>query len=268
MDDCENRWALPDWHSTLLWCKARNAQAIRTVVDMLGEDVSKKEAKLMADSYLDVLRSITDEKLYAAISLKVTQLGHPYDKQGCTERVFAIARDAAARKIGFEIDMEGRGSVDYTLETVEACASENYPVTIALQAYLDRTEEDLERVIEHGIVVRVVKGAYSGDVSDFREIQRRFMVIIRRLIDGGSEFCIGTHDPELIAWASEAASGASDRSEFGMLKGLSDKTKLEFVKHGWKVSEYVPFGKDKAAYEDRRRIYLRHLDEIGRKPAP
>ncbi len=268
MDEYENRWALPDWHSTLLWCKARNARAIRTIVDILGEDVERREAERAASSYRELLSSITDEKLWSAISVKVTQLGYPHDEDGCMERILSIARDAAARRIGFELDMEGRGTLDFTLRAVEECASEDYPVTVALQAYLDRTEADLERVAEHGAVIRVVKGAYSGDVNDFREIQRRFMVMVRRLIESGSEFSIGTHDPELIAWATEAASEASDRAEFGMLKGLSDQTKLEFARRGWKVSEYVPFGKDKASYEDRRRSYLRHLDEVGRKPAP
>ncbi|MDD1770282.1 MAG: proline dehydrogenase family protein [Methanomassiliicoccales archaeon] len=268
MDEYENRWALPDWHSTLLWCKARNSQAIRTIIDILGEDADEKEAVIAESSYHEVLRSITDEKLCAGISVKVTQLGYPHDKDGCMERSLSIAKDAAARRISFEIDMEGRGMVDFALEAVAACASENYPVTVALQAYLDRTVEDLARVVEHGAEVRAVKGAYSGDVADFQEIQMRFKALVERLLETGSAFCIGTHDPELIEWATEAASETSDRIEFSLLKGLSDQTKLEFVKHGWKVSEYVPFGKDKAAYEDRRRMYLRHLEEMGRQPAP
>lgn len=268
MGEHENRWALPDWHSTLLWCKVRNAQAIRTIIDILGEDVGEDEAKRAESSYLDVLRSITDERLQAGVSVKVTQLGYPQDKEGCVERVLSIAKDAAARSIAFEIDMEGKGTIDFTLEAVEACASENYPVTVALQAYLDRTEEDLKRVVEHGVTVRVVKGAYSGDVTDFQEIQGRFKSLVERLLETGSEFCLGTHDPDIIVWATEAAPSTNDIVEFSLLKGLSEQTKLELVKHGWKVSEYVPFGKDKAAYEDRRRTYLRHLEKIGRQPAP
>ncbi len=268
MDDYENRWALPDWHSTLLWCKARNAQGIRTVIDILGEDVDRKEADRAANAYLALLSSITEERLYAAISVKVTQLGYPHDKRACLEKILSIAKDAAARNIDFEMDMEGRGSVDFTLRALEECAGENYPVTVALQAYLDRTPQDLERVVEHGVVVRVVKGAYAGDVYDFQEIQRRYRSMVEMLLESGSEFCIGTHDPELIAWATEVAAEASDHAEFGLLKGLSDQTKLEFVKRGWRVSEYVPFGADRDAYEDRRRMYLRNLEKVGREPAP
>jgi len=260
----ENRWALPDWHSRLLWCKARNTQAIRTIIDILGED----EARKAESSYLDVLHSIADEKFYTGTSAKVTQLGCPHDRKGCTERVLSIAKDTAVRKITFEIGMGERGTVDFILAAVEAWASKNYPVTVELQAYLNRTENDLERVVEDGVMVRVVKGAYSGDVTDFLKIQGRFKSLIERLLETRSEFCVGTNDSDLIEWATEKASETSDRVEFSLLKGLGDQTKLEFVKHGWKVSEYVPFGNDKTAHEDMRRMHLRHLEDMGRRPTP
>jgi hypothetical protein len=48
-------------------------------------------------------------------------------------------------------------------------------VTVALQAYLDRTEEDLKVILRNRIGLRLVKGAYSRDSKDFVEIHRRFV---------------------------------------------------------------------------------------------
>jgi len=269
VEELENRWALPDWHSGLLWCKARNSQGIKTVLDILGEDTSSKDDGYKStEAYLDLLDSIATERLYASISVKVSALGYTHNKEICLENLLRIAKDAAARKVGFDVDMEGRSLVDFTLSCAESCREKAFPVTIALQAYLDRTPKDLERMLEKRARIRLVKGAYSGDATDFQDIQGRFKSLARVLLDSGRPFCIGTHDPELIVWSTVKFADVSDRVEFGMLKGLSDRTKLDFVKNKWTVSEYVPFGMNRAAYEDRRRIYLRHLEELGRAPAP
>lgn len=269
MADYENRWVLPDWRSALLWARARNAQGLKVVLDILGEaSSSRNESDASKQAYLDLIKAINNEKLYASISVKLSALGYSQDKVECLNNVLAIAKESKSRKIGFEIDMEGRSMVDFTLEVAGACAESRYPLTLALQAYLERTPRDLETAVSSGIRVRLVKGAYAGDATDFLDIQGRFKILARTLMEKGASFCIGTHDPELIVWTTIKAADFSEKVEFGMLKGLSDKTKLDFVKNKWRVSEYVPYGSNKLAYESRRRAYLQMLESIGRQPAP
>jgi proline dehydrogenase len=141
-------------------------------------------------------------------------------------------------------------------------------VTLALQAYLDRTSTDIKKVIEKGINVRLVKGAYFGDTSNFVEIQSRFRKLVTILSESDVEFCVGTQDPELIEWVRGELINKSDKFEFGLLKGLGDKTKHLLVNEGWNVSEYVPFGSEISAYEMRRERYLKELYELGRLPVP
>jgi len=62
--------------------------------------------------------------------------------------------------------------------------------------------------------------------------------------------------------------GKRDLIEFGFLKGLADRTKVAMAQAGWLVSEYVPFGENRTAYEARRRKYLKELESLGRAPAP
>jgi hypothetical protein len=59
-----------------------------------------------------------------------------------------------------------------------------------------------------------------------------------------------------------------EKVEFGSLKGLADQTKLDFIKNKWRASEYVPFGPNRAAYEERRRAYLRSIGRLGRTATP
>jgi proline dehydrogenase len=87
-----------------------------------------------------------------------------------------------------------------------------------------------------------------------------------RLAETGAEYCVGTHDPELIAMLEER--GSRRCLEFGFLMGLADETKLRLAASGWRVLEYVPFGPKSAAYIARRMRYLKELERLGRTPAP
>jgi proline dehydrogenase len=170
--------------------------------------------------------------------------------------------------MGFEIDMEGRGLVNYTLDVALQCAQESVPPALALQAYLDRTPGDLQKVIEHKIKPRIVKGTYVGDITKFEDVQERFKVLVEIGIPSGVPFSVGTHDPELIGWLKRKMENERDGIEFGFLKGLSDATKIDLANAGWRVAEYVPFGSNKLAYEARRLKYLKELDDLGRVPLP
>jgi proline dehydrogenase len=269
VDDYENRWALPDWHSTLLWCRARNSQGMRCVIDVLGEyakTIEQEEAATQA--YLECARNIGQGRLNASVSVKLTAMGALADQARCLQNTLRVAKEAAHWTLPFEIDMEGRNIVDQTIDIAMACKATGYDTTLAIQAYLDRTPADLMRIIDTKIKPRVVKGAYSGDANDFVDIQGRFKRLVDVCLNRGVSFCVGTHDPELIEWVTGRSAEVSHLVEFGMLKGLGDMTKVEFVKNKWKVSEYVPFGEDRAGYDDRRRIYLKRLEDLGRKPAP
>ena len=264
-----NRWALLDWHGALLWTKARNARGIKCALDILGEHVKDEDEMLRSKAaYLALIRSISSEKLFASATIKPSSLGHSWDKYECLQSILELADAATKHKVGFEIDMEGRSMVGFTLDAAKACANTGFHITVALQAYLDRTPSDMDSMLDNKVRVRLVKGAYAGDTSDFMDIQGRFKALVRRLAESGASFAIGTHDPDLIVWATVKMQNEPERIEFGLLKGLADKTKLEFVANKWRVSEYVPFGENKVAYEDRRRAYLAHLAALGRSPAP
>jgi proline dehydrogenase len=97
--------------------------------------------------------------MLAATSVKVSTLGYAFDKDACLRNLFSIAKEASLRGMDFKIDMEGRGTVDFTLEAPRAIFEISYPVTVALQAYFDRTAKDIESMVKNRIRVRLVKGA-------------------------------------------------------------------------------------------------------------
>jgi proline dehydrogenase len=200
--------------------------------------------------------------------VKLSAIGSLFDRAACLEHMLRIAREAARYQVPLELDMEGKGSVDLTLDAALACRKEHPSITVALQSYLQRTAEDIRRMVSSGIGVRLVKGAYLGDVSDFMKIQQLTEQDARILKALRLPFSLGTHDPDLIEWTLREFGDQRDLVEFGFLKGLSEVTKLRLASGGWRVSEYVPFGPGGDAYILRRERYLRDLEKSGRTPAP
>jgi len=266
--DPSRRWILPDLASALTRAMERNRQKIRCTLALATEFArTEEEARAGLEQNTACIQEIAMNHASASVSVKLSTLGALGDKGTCRERIIRIAREAARSGVPLELDMEGKGTVDLTLEAAIACKKEGSSVMVALQAYLDRTREDLPRMVAGGIGIRLVKGAYLGDVSGFENIRERTENHARTLKDHGVPFSLGTHDPVLIGRIRDGFRERKNLVEFGFLMGLSDQTKIALALGGWRVSEYIPFGGGGDAYILRRERYLRELAASGRAPA-
>ncbi|NLI73650.1 MAG: hypothetical protein GX369_02595 [Euryarchaeota archaeon] len=263
-----NRWVLPDRSAAIKWCQKQNEHEIACIIDILGR-YNREEAKAKAAQvdYLSLLDDISRLGLNASISVKPSTLGGTLNRDLTVKLTQEICEKAAQLGITFELDMEGQRMNDLTLFMAENCASSGLPVTVALQAYLYRTSKDIDTMMDAGVKIRLVKGAYTGNLSDFIMIQEAFKDAAEQAIGWDMPFCIGTHDPDLLEWIKNRIPDR-DFLEYAFLKGLADETKETMAFEGWKVSEYVPYGKSKEGYETRRRTYLATLNELGRSPVP
>jgi proline dehydrogenase len=262
-------WSVPDLGSALTRADGRRRQQIRCSLAALDEYVKiPQDAFRSTTGNVACLRGIAARQLDAALSVKLTALGAVFDRDLCMENLRLITMEAARLRIPLEIDMEGRGLVEFTLDAARTCRIVHDQVTIALQANLDRTRSDLPDMIGRGIRIRLVKGAYMGDITEFSAVQERFRAIAETAIGRGLLFSAGTHDPDLISWLRERMADHRHQIEFGFLMGLGDQTKLDLVTDRWSVTEYVPFGAAGTAYTARREAYIRGLREIGRSPVP
>lgn len=50
-----------------------------------------------------------------------------------------------------------------------------------------------------------------------------------------------------MTWTKLQTAGNQNLVEFVFLSGLADRTKVALAKEGWRLSEYVPFGENRAA---------------------
>lgn len=263
-----DRWTLPDRDAALKWCSGRNEQGIRCVLDILGRyHQDEQNARRSHDEYVELMNEVANRQLKASVSIKPSTMGGTVGRQYTKAFVRSLCEKASDVRVGLELDMEGQRMVDLTLELAEDCVCSGMRPTIALQAYLSRTPQDIERMIDAGVRVRLVKGAYSGDIRDFSTISEVYKDLVELIISRDVPFCVATHDQDILEWVQQRMHD-HEMMEFSFLKGLADETKEHLVSNGWKVSEYVPYGSNKEGYEARRKAYLRTLDELGRIPAP
>ena len=264
----DTRWFHPRLDDALFWCGQRHEEGIHCTVAALAEYATNREQSesAMRDT-VAAIRMIARKVPDSTISIKPTAFGVLFDPAEYERNLSILIEEAQHAEVGIEIDMEGRDLVDITLQSAQKMAEE-YPVTVALQAYLDRTEADCRLCISKGIRVRLVKGAYLGDVKGFAEIQERLKKIFQILLASGENFSVGTHDPEITTWIERDTQIPRHQIELGFLMGLADETKLRLAQEGWDVSEYVPYGSGGTAYRKRRERYISLIQEAGRSLLP
>ncbi len=117
----------------------------RVILNLLGENVeTPDDARRACDTYIEMLAAIERAGLDANISIKLTQLGLDFDQELCLSLAQEIAGAALRMQRTIEIDMESSPYVSRTLDIFEQVHTRNGNAGVAVQAYLRRSEADIE----------------------------------------------------------------------------------------------------------------------------
>jgi len=128
-----------------------NERGFTVSLDLLGEEVIDVDsAGAAVAEYLSCLDRIESDGLDANISIKPTQLGLAIDESVAREAVTRLGRRAAEMGTTVTIDMEDSRYTEATVRLFELGQDETANFGVALQSYLKRTPEDLERLIPLG----------------------------------------------------------------------------------------------------------------------
>ncbi|MBB5445765.1 MULTISPECIES: proline dehydrogenase family protein [unclassified Paraburkholderia] len=243
---------------------ALDAKGFRTTIDVLGETASSlDQAESMTRDYLDLVQALGAENMRTELSIKLTALGLHLDENACLARVSKILRAAAPHGISACIDMEDVSCTQKTLDAFCRLESEGYPVGIALQAYLTRTNTDIVSLQARKSSMRICKGIYAeanehlvdGASRDRAAINTHFVRLVSSSIQAGAFVGIATHDAQLIDalidWLQRERIDRS-RFEFQMLLGVCEPLRDGLLAQGFNVRVYVPYGLDWYGYSTRR----------------
>lgn len=252
----------------LLTVKELNRRKRKAVVNFLGEHVTDpKEIRAHVREYTKLLRDISDRRLDATVSLKLTQIGLDLSRDICEFNLETILQEAKRKNVGVEVDMEDPWYVDDTIAIVAKLAQKYSRLRLALQANLIRTRDDLERVLDTGnIRVRLCKGAYEKPREQFHgnslEARLNFLMLASTLFNRSDYPAIATHDEELLDIIERRFKNKPPLFEFQMLYGMRKDLEARILRQGHTLRIYVPYGRNWLHYGMRRwrsvaRILLR-----------
>ncbi len=237
-----------------------NEQGFEVTLDHLGESVHVAAAAEEATRvYLGILDRIAAEKLRSHISIKLTQLGLDVDETLAQRNLEMLWKRAAALETFVRIDMENSAHTDATLRVFYAAQAPPASLGIVIQSYLRRSEQDVDKLIQHGARIRLCKGAYMEPPEvafpDKSDVDSNYVRLAEKMLASGVYQAFATPDSKMIdavKMSASSRSSSADRFEFQMLHGIRRGLQRDLVKQGYRVRVYVPYGHQWYPYFMRR----------------
>lgn len=241
-------------------CQKLNASGYLATLDHLGESVtSLEEAEQSRDAYLAALEQIANLKLNATVSVKLTQLGLDFSEAECRANMECLVRRATAMDTRVEVDMESSAYTDRTLALVSDLHAQHGCIRAVIQAYLYRSQNDIEELCKQRIPVRLCKGAYREPAElaypRKKDVDENYVRLMLQLFDCGTYPAIATHDEGILMRALahiRERKIPNDRFEFQMLYGVRRDLQRMLIGEGYLLRLYVPYGNAWYPYFMRR----------------
>jgi proline dehydrogenase len=196
------------------------------------------------------------------VSVKLSAIGQALGGDGekiALEHARRICTEA--RRVGATVtlDMEDHTTTDSTLSILAELRADFPDTGAVLQAYLHRTEADCRDLATAGSRVRLCKGAYQEPASvAFQkrgDVDRSYVRCMEALLAGAGYPMLATHDPRLIAIATERAKfygKGLDDFELQLLYGIRPDEQRRLAAAGHTVRVYIPYGAQWYGYLMRR----------------
>jgi proline dehydrogenase len=238
-----------------------NERGLLTNTTLLGEGVREPaETGAVVEEYEQVLDRIASAGLRTNIALKPTHLGLALDRDLAYANIARVAARAAEHGSFVRMDMEESRYVDPTLETYRRLREGGTAnVGVVLQAYLYRSERDLEDLFDFEPNVRVCKGAYlePPDVAypEKQDVDAAYVRLLELALRRAGFGSIATHDERMIEHAIAFVAREkipAERFQFQMLYGVRPQLQLSLVRRGFPVLVATPYGPDWYRYLMRR----------------
>jgi proline dehydrogenase len=220
------------------------SSGVAVSIDQFGELVG--DATVVADvvdEYLQLAEQLASLPHSTWLAVDLTHLGLDVDERRCADHLAAIAVALPAGQrvqVGAEDHNRADAVLGCVLEAGQRGLEDRLGATI--QANFHRSAGDVERLVEAGVHIRLVKGAYVeppsralpyGEATDVA-----FLKLAHRLAAVGCSFSLATHDGVL----REALLAALGPRQVEQLLGVRPDVLADLVSRGVPVRVYVPFG--------------------------
>ncbi len=239
-------------------------QGIDTVFTKLGENINNlSEAETVTEHYIDALKKISEHNVPAEISLKLTQIGFDISIDAAKTNFERIVISAQNTNNFVWIDMEQSSYTEKTIEFYKSFRKDFSNIGVCLQAYLKRTQDDINDLLQISSNIRLVKGAYmeSPEIAFSQKhlVDINYFEIAKTLLNynktKNSRVAFATHDLNLISKIkkyTEANEISRNKFEFQMLYGIKPSEQIKIAKEGYKIRVLISYGSEWYSWYVRR----------------
>ena len=241
--------------------KALNSKGFSATIDILGEHTKDIHvAKDITNQYCNLYEEIENNAINCTISIKPTHVGLNISLSEAVTNMLIIAKKASEVGNFLRIDMESSDFTDHTFDIFKECKKVYGNIGAVTQAYLYRSEDDIETFGDEQFNSRICKGIYKESKTiafqEREDIRNNFILLAKKMARKGSFCGYATHDQILIDLLLEWVKSENISPhlfEFQALYGVPMNGRLEqLIDEGFKVRIYVPFGPDWFDYSVRR----------------
>ncbi len=252
---------------------------IAAVFTHLGENIATRtEAEEVTHHYLNALNQIHQSTAQPGaaptgsvgaglnstapphsmeISVKLTQLGLDLDADPRTGICYDNLRQIIEREnktVTLWIDMESSEYVDRTLAVYQKAQQNFGNIGICLQAYLKRTQNDLEKLLPLKPAIRLVKGAYNEPLTvafaNKSDVDENYFALATQMLQAQKtgacqRAAFGTHDVALIHRLANFAAAQNipkQNFELQMLYGIQRAEQERLAAAGHRSVVLVAYG--------------------------
>ena len=178
--------------------KKLNDKGFKVAIDIIGEHVkTKDEATAVTNRYANLYNEITNRKLQANISIKLTHIGQDLGQNFVQNNLFKLVEAAKNNNNFLRLDMENTPYTDQTIKLYEIMKEKYDKIGIVIQSYLRRSMSDIERLADKNFNVRICKGIYVEDeelvFNDYNLIRESFIELVKKCLEKGTYVGIATH---------------------------------------------------------------------------
>jgi proline dehydrogenase len=187
--------------------KQLKEQNIFSTLDYLGESVSSEaDTREVVETYQRLIERAAAENLRATVSVKPTHVGLDISEDLCLNNLRSIMSTGKKHGVGVTLDMEGSTHTERTLLLYRTLRDEfdfDNAGTV-IQAYLYRSEEDMQTLSREGSHIRLCKGAYLEPPTVAfplkADVDANYVRLAKVYLQTNPDayLCLATHDENMI----------------------------------------------------------------------
>jgi proline dehydrogenase len=201
--------------------------------------------KKTVQDYMDALQTIIGQSLKCYLSVKLTTLHYEF------ELFKDLVELAHSANIRIHLDAMDPGSVPPTLKTIERILATHNNLGYSIPSRWHRSVDDIERIIEWGIPVRLIKGQWSDPAAVKPDVRNNFLKIVNRLAGRHQNVAIATHDRHLASEAIQTLKDANTPCEMEQMYGLPQNCASLAKSLNVPLRIYIPYGFPSLPYNIR-----------------